>query len=227
MDVVCYYADLGRPYGPLIERMVQSAKQAMPGCRTVLLTPFAPYAITSLFDVWVELGHPADTTNLCLERARAMVSWAVVMERRAIFCDPDIEFLKPPPFDGSFDVGLLWRRTKADQPVNTGVILAEPGQEAFWKHYGNVAVHLPSTVHGWFCDQLAFALLTGVCRNTDDRLDIDGSRVWLMDAKRHCYKPGTVTDEAWAIHYKGATKGDGWERIFAKSGDGKSLPASA
>lgn len=215
LDVVCYYADLGRPYGPLIERMTSSARRVMPDARLVLLTPNAPEKIRAMFDLTCQLPAKADETNLCLERVRAVVSWQMVTQRPAIHCDPDLEWRKTPEFMTSYDVRLLWRRHKPDQPVNTGMIFAGPNCPRFWAHYGSIVVNLPPEIHSWWCDQMGFALLTGVCHRPDDEIWLDDAFVRLLDAKRFCPAADEATDEAWALHYKGALKeGDYWRRVY-------------
>jgi len=226
LDVVCYYADFGRPYLPLIERMCASVREVMPDARLVLLTPTPKDELSAPFDTTAPLDIETTHANLCRERARAVCSWAMSAERPAVFVDPDVEFVKAPDL-GRYDVGLLWRTNKPDQPVNTGLIVAQPGQRDFWWRYGSVAVNLPKVVHYWWCDQLAFALLTGVCHQAGETLLIEGARVRLLDAASTCAPPDEATPEAWAHHYKGKLKGPGWENVFIKSGDGKSSPGSA
>lgn len=217
LDVVCYYADLGRPYGPLIERMTASARRVMPDARLVLLTPNAPDDIRAMFDLTCELPSKADETNLCLERVRAIVSWQMVTQRPAIHCDPDLEWQNDPSafFECGWHVGLLWRRHKPDQPVNTGMILTMPGAPRFWQHYGSVVVNLPPEIHSWWCDQMGFALLTGVCHVAMDVLAVDDALVRLLDAKRFCPAADEAIGDEWALHYKGALKeGDYWRRVY-------------
>lgn len=224
VDIVCFYVDLGRPYAPLLQRMAASAHAKIPDARVVLFTDQTT-PDPGGFDQVIRYPKVVTRDNLCLERVRLIVSWMLGAQRPTIFVDPDIEFTGPVPLDGSFDVGLLWRK-KADQPVNTGAILALPGHDAFWKHYGTIAVNLPQQVHGWWCDQLAFALLTGVCHKPDDRIEVDGARVWLMDAYANCSEPESAKSGHWALHYKGQRKGPGWESIF-KSDAGNLSPDSA
>lgn len=231
LDLVCFYCDLGRPYMPLIDRMVSSGRRAMPGVRAVLLTRTPSPELAAPFDLTIDLGPRSleeMAGTLCYDRARATASWMAQTGRPAVLADPDVEFRAAPP-DLDADVGLLWRRNKRDQPVNTGVILAKPGHREFWQHYVRIVANLPKSVRYWWCDQLGFALLTGIMRSPGDLLTIDGARVQLLDALDHCATPETATPNAWAIHYKGARKGDGWEKVFpnrARSGDGKSSPVS-
>jgi hypothetical protein len=235
LDLVCYYADLGRPYLPLIERMTQSAKAVMPEARTVLLTPNAGPEYQALFDETRLVGGPPDHKTLCLSRSQAMWSWALQTDRNAVFVDPDIAFQRPIDFfdRGLADIGLLWRKGKPDQPINTGLVLTRPGLEAFWKRYANVVSNLPEAVHYWWCDQLGFALLTGVCHDAGMFIDIGdgvtGDRLagaYLLDMAHYCPKSDQPHPGAWAIHFKGDRKGPGWEQVFKKSGAGRSSPAS-
>ena len=214
IDIVLFYADLGRPYFELIQRMTESAKRVIGNeCRTILLTPTPDRALCRLFDETHHSTLPATDKTICLERARAMAGWAQQTNRNTAFVDPDIEFRAAPPFRNLFDIALLWRK-KMDQPINTGVILTRPGQQSFWDHYGQIVANLPGGLHAWYGDQLAFSLLTGVCRHADDHVLIDGSRVWLMKANDHCYRPDMVTEKAWAVHYKGESKGAEWAKHY-------------
>jgi hypothetical protein len=206
-DIVLYYADFGRPYLPLIERMTRSARKVMPNARVVLLTPTPSKALGKLFDVTCPIDVETTLDNLCRERARAMVSWMLATGENTIFVDPDIEFREAPQF-GRFDVGLMWRKKKPDQPVNTGLILARPGFEQFWRRYGHIAVNLPPDIHHWWCDQLAFALLTGVCHQPGETLLIEEARVKLLDMATLCPRSDQATPESWALHFKGGLKGE-------------------
>lgn len=212
LDIVCFYADLGRPYLPLIKRMTESAKDVMPHGRTVLLTPTPSDELSRLFDVVVTLRIPVDVKTLCFDRARAMVAYQQMSVAKTIFCDPDIEFIRPVPF-GKFDVGLLWRAIKADQPVNTGLIIARPGCPEFWNRYGKIVNALPKEVRGWWCDQLGFAILLGAEHQAWDALKIMDARVQLIDWRVGCATPEKASDEAWAYHYKGARKG-AWAKTY-------------
>jgi hypothetical protein len=211
--IVCYYADLGRPYGPLIERMTGSARAVMPDAHLMLLTPTPDTPMRAHFHDVCPVPKQATFQNLCLQRAVAISSWAGQYPGPTIFVDPDLEFLQPVKIDSTYDVGLLWRE-KPDQPVNTGLIVSQNQRTAFWKHYGKIACNLPRAIHHWWADQLAFGLLTGVCHKPGDRLIIDDARVRLL-AEDNCppadkrHSPWT-----WAVHHKGRRKGPGWEHIF-------------
>lgn len=214
--IVCYYADVGRPYLPLLEQMTVSVKQVIPNAETVLLTPTPDCGAGKFFDhVQAITDRPTTDLNLCQERAIAMTSFMLHKHNcNTVFVDPDLVFLQEPQF-GKFDVGLMWREKKPDQPINTGMILAKPGAEDFWKHYGEVIINLPPAVHHWWCDQLGFALLTGVCHKAGETILVDDARVKLLDLPTYCpiSDEGTV-NLAWAIHLKGRRKGPGWEEIY-------------
>jgi len=212
LDIVCFYADLGRPYLPLLERMTDSAKRTMPHGRTVLLTPTPSKQLSDLFDVVIDLKIAVNERTLCFARARAMVAYQALSVAKTVYVDPDIEFLAPVPF-GKLDVGLMWRQSKADQPVNTGLILARPGCPEFWAKYGNIIAALPKEVHGWWCDQLGFAILLGALHSPWDKFQCLDARVQLIDWRVGCATPEKAADEAWALHYKGARKGE-WARRF-------------
>jgi len=230
IDVVCYYADLGRPYQPLIERMCASARQNLPGARLLMLTPTPRAFMYPLFDMVLPLPQPADDTNLCLERARSSCSWGLVTERPFLLADPDIVFLRPPRIEDGADIQLLCRPGKPDQPINSGVVYSKPGQADFWKRYGNIAINLPWRTHGWFCDQLAYNLMVGVYHVAGDTVQLGPSCVKLVNAYDHCERPERVTERAWAHHLKGSTKGQEFAKFYQvrpKSGDGRPSAAYA
>ena len=72
LDIVCFYAELGRPYLPLIERMTKSAKRVMPYARTVVITPTPSAELCNLFDNWLDISKEITTTDqtVCYDRAR-------------------------------------------------------------------------------------------------------------------------------------------------------------
>lgn len=218
IDVVCYYADFGKPYQPLLERMAASAKRHIE-CRTVILTPTPQPWMKVAFDA-VEVpqstSYPRVTRdNLCQQRAEAMMSWAALAKRQAYFVDPDLEFRATPQIPEA-DVCLLWRPKKLAMPYNTGFIAAKPGCADFWMAYGNTVVNLPTRIHGWWCDQLGFSILLGNQRQAGESLVCHGAHVYLLNSADHCDVPKAVTESAWGIHYKGKLKGPGWGDIYAQ-----------
>lgn len=214
LDFVCFYADLGNPYFQLIERMTNSVKAVMPEARTVLLTPTPSKALSDLFGKTVDLSSEMHTTKetVCYDRARATVSWQGVTQNNTVYTDPDILFRRRVPFTEEFDVGLLWRKRKPDQPINTGIVLTKPGCPAFWARYGAIVANLPASLRGWWCDQLAFSVLTGVCHETGDVLNLYDARVKLFDWLKACAPPEKEIDDPWALHMKGQRK---WEDMKA------------
>lgn len=218
LDIVAFYTDLGRDYEPLFRSMTETAKEHMPGCRTVLLSPKPPDNIAKLFDFPATIADCAATIeNLCLQRGRVHVSWMATTERPALLVDPDIVFRSGAPIDRPCDVGLCWRN-KPDQPINSGMVFARPGHSDFWRHYGSVVVNTPKKLWGWWCDQMGFSLMTGVCHKAGDTLLLDNARVALWEAIDNCGTAELVTEKAWAIHNKGRRKGPGWEDVFIDGG---------
>lgn len=209
LDVLCFYADLGRPYLPLMQTMTASAKRVMPYARTVLVTPTPDPALSRMFDKTVDVSAHMKTTEktVCFDRATVTVSWQGQTENRTIFADPDIEFNREVEFDGSFDVGLLWRQRYPAQPINTGIVLAEPGSKAFWGHYGAIVANLPPALRSWWCDQLGFNVLMGTLHKAGDTIQAYDARVKLFDMHSHCTSREKVTtDNPWAWHDKGKRK---------------------
>src|ERR1700690_368780 len=120
-DIVCFYADLGRDYEPLLTKMVASAKRTMPNAQIICTTPTPNGKIGKGWHHVVPLPDQVTFENICIERARMTVSWMIRAQRPVIFTDPDIEFINPVKWDGLTDVNLLWRTNKPDQPVNEGL----------------------------------------------------------------------------------------------------------
>lgn len=212
LDIVVFYADLGRPYLSLIEAMTQSAKRAMPYARTVLLTSTPSEEVASHFDKMIDMSKHVTTTEktVCIDRARSTVSWQAITKNRTIYADPDIEFHREVEFDGSFDVGLLWRPRKPDQPINTGIVLAEPGHLEFWRRYGAIAQNLPAPLHSWWCDQLAYNVMLGTMHKPGDVVQAYDAKVKLFLMSDHCTpREKATTDNPWAWHDKGQRKWNG------------------
>ena len=221
IDVVCYYADLGRPYRALMEQMCASAKQHI-DCRTVIMTPTPTDWMAGVFDTVAphhSQSYPQVTPeNLCQQRAEAMMSWGAFCNRPTFFVDPDLVFRSAVVLP-ECDIALLWRHDKLAMPVNTGFIAASPfdGQRDFWSVYGNTVVNLPTRLHGWWCDQLGFSCMLGNQHNAGEHVKVLGADVALLDARDHCDVPEHATEKAWAIHYKGNRKGKGWGDIYAST----------
>lgn len=212
LDLAVYYADLGRPYLPLIETCTASAKKTMPYIRTICLTPTPSPELAALFDKTIDLSSNMKTTEktVCYDRATTTVSWQAQTQNRTIYADPDIEFHREVEFDDSFDVGLLWRPRKPDQPINTGIVLAEPGGNIFWAHYGAVVANLPLPLRSWWCDQLAYNVLLGTLHKAGDTVQAYDARVKLFLMSEHCTpREKATTDNPWAWHDKGKRKWGG------------------
>lgn len=213
--IVCYYADIGNPYLPLMERMTASAKAVMPDAVTLLLTPTPTTECAKFFDEMIPIDKPFKREELCKNRAKSTTSW--MMQNPVpptIFADPDIVFKRPIEFTNGYDVGLMWRDDRPDQPVNTGIVVAQNYRPRFWKHYIEIAMNLPEPLHHWYADQLSYSLLTGVCRKPGDLFMVDDARVQLLDMATHCPTPDLDVPSAWAVHHKGRRKGAGWEKVF-------------
>lgn len=209
IDICCFYADLGYPYLSHMETMTKSAKVAMPNARTVLLTPTPSIELRQLFDKTIDISVAMKTTQetICYDRARATVSWAANTKNSTIYSDPDIEFNREIEFDGSFEVGLLWRPRKPDQPINTGLVLSEAGCKEFWGRYGAIIANLPSSLHGWWCDQIGFNIMLGTLHKAGDVVQAHDARVKLFPMNEYCApREKTTTDNPWAWHNKGRRK---------------------
>jgi len=211
-DIVVFYADLGRPYLPLIDRMVRSAKEVMPESRLVLLTPTPDKELISRFDLPLQTSTQSTVETVCYDKACAIISWQMKSDRPCIFADPDLEFVRPVEFPDE-DVALIWRR-KSAQPVNAGMILARPGCPTFWNKYGVTVGTLPVVLRPWWIDQLAFSVMIGARSQPGEVVNVHDARVRLLP-ETCCAPPERANEDTWALHYKGHRKGEGWGRYFA------------
>lgn len=230
VDVVCYYADFGLPYREHVIRHARSIKKVMPEARSILLTPNA-VDLSPYFNHVIVTEAQANWDTLMADRTIAHIRWAVGTDRRTIFTDCDLELLKPPEFDGSFDVGLLWRgRDRTDMPVCASMILMEPNLQEFNRLWAEIAINIPAPIKQWWADQISLSLITGVTHRKGSTLLIEDARVKLLDYSLCADKQDKVTEETWAIHRKGAEKGkwflDLMQGQFTPDG-GTSSPASA
>lgn len=215
-QVVCYYADIGRPYLPLIQDMNRTCKAVMPGVERVLLTPTPSAELAKAgFTTIVELKVDVTEKTICYEKVRAIITWQRQATAPIAFVDPDLLFQRPIQIPDDADVGLLWRK-KICEPINTGMILAKPGNHEFWQHYGNATATLPRQLYGWFCDQLAFSVMFGSMHQPGDIVEFKGAKVKFIPVEEACAQPELCTPETWAIHYKGLRKGgDEWTKYFS------------
>lgn len=218
LDIVCYYAECGRPYAALLERMTASAKRVMPECRTVLLTPTPNCDGPQYFDLVVDMPmvKKADENGvapLSLERCRANVSWLTSTDRPTICCDPDVEFINRPVIREEVDIGLVWR-DRPDQHVTAALFYSKPGQRYFWQRYGQIVFAMPKEIRSWWADQMAFQLMVGAYNRPNSSLYCDGSLVWFYEPRHSCALPDEADHGVWAIHYKGSRKGAGWDKWF-------------
>lgn len=207
IDLVLYYADLGRPYIQLIARTCATAREVMPYARLVLLTPTPRSKFLPHFDKIVDLSPDMETTDktVCYDKVRAMVSWQSLSKRNTLFIDPDLEFKRPFTF-GNWDVGLMWRKKKPDQPINTGMVAAKPGAKEFWRKYGSIVANLPEGLRAWWCDQLGFSCLLGSQHHAGKTFGYYDAIVHLFDMHEICTSPELETENTVAFHYKGQTK---------------------
>lgn len=207
VDVVCYYADFGRPYREHVIKHARSVKRVMPEARSILITPNAT-DLSPYFNHVLVTEQPAKRETLMADRTISHIRWAAGTDRRTIFCDCDLELLNPPEFDGSFDVGLLWRgRSRADMPVCASMILMEPGLAEFCQLWAEVVINLPAPVKAWWCDQISLSLMTGIQHKRGDLLLVEDARVKLLDYELVADREKKITETSWAIHRKGVQKG--------------------
>lgn len=229
VDVVCYYADFGLPYREHVIRHARSIKRVMPEARSILLTPNA-VDLSPYFNHVIVTETPAKWETLMADRTLAHIRWAIGTERRTIFCDCDLEILKPPQFDG-FDVGVLWRgRDRTDMPICASMVLMEPNLMEFNRLWAEIVVNIAEPVKQWWCDQISLSLITGVTHKKGDLLLIEDARVKLLDYALCADREEKVTEETWALHRKGSEKGKWFVDLMRGKighGAGMSLQGSA
>lgn len=225
MEIVCFYADIGRPYLPLIQRMTQTAKAVMPDCTLTLLTPTPTMELISCFDRHVYLTDiAAEWETLCFSKSRAIVTWQEQLTEPCVFVDPDIEFKHPLQFpDG--DVGLLWRKSNAN-PINIGMIFARPGVPEFWSRYGAIVASLPRSLRSWWCDQMGFRAMLGSLHYAGEVVQAYDAQVEFMPWEKVCCAPEYATAETWSLHYKGPRKGEEFKDYFQSREPGKKSPCA-
>lgn len=216
-NLVLFYADLGRPYLPLIRNTVESAKRVMPDCKITLLTPTPSAELCGLFDEYVYIKMDTTWKTVCYDKARTIMTWQGQLKEPCIFIDPDLEFRQPVEMPDE-DVGLLWR-DKSANPVNAGMIFARPGSPIFWKKYGNTVASLPNSLRSWWCDQLGFSVLLGCLHKEGDVVQAYDARVKLLADSDICCQPEKATTQTKCLHFKGIRKGMEWAPYFAPPAD--------
>lgn len=202
--------------------MTQSARAVMKGSRLILVSPNPPPEISRLFDVVHKIDIPATWERLCVHKANVISAWQRSTENDTIFVDPDVEFKREPEFGDDCDVAVSWRTTRADQPVNLGLLYARPNCHLFWKNYGVIAAYIPPQLHSWWCDQLAMSILLGVDHEEWQPFRVYNARVKAIPFSLMCSPPEKARADAWTIHLKGRRKGEAWDRYYAKNAGGHS-----
>ncbi len=113
-------------------------------------------------------------------------------------------------------MGLLWCKTKLAYPINSGMIFARPGSSEFWQNYANIVASLPSALHSWWADQLAFAVMLGSRHQGGDVLHAYDARIKLLPVEDWCAAPERASESCPAIHFKGIRKGENFTPWFSK-----------
>jgi hypothetical protein len=223
MNIVCFYTEIGRPYLPFIQRMTESAKRVMPESKTILLTPTPSKELNACFDEVLQLKIDSSWKTICFDKSRAILTWQLQSKEPTVYLDPDIEFRFPLEFPEE-DVGLLWCKTKLAYPINSGMIFARPGSHDFWQKYANIVASLPSALHSWWADQLAFAVMLGSLHQDNEVISAHGASIKLLPVESWCAAPERANLECPALHYKGIRKGENFAPWFAKR-LGEGVPA--
>lgn len=126
-----------------------------------------------------------------------------------IFCDQDVIFNRVPEF-GDWDLGLLFREDpRAHIRFNGGFVYSRKGGGAFWQHYSRFLSNLPPILHGWYGQQIVFAMMLGADRKTGDRIEAFGASVECLDYYRHAPAPKVPPVRkapTVALHFKGEKK---------------------
>ncbi len=221
LDILCFYAEMGNGenYIRHFERMTASARATMPDARLLLMSPepFPRDEIAHCFDKIIRYPDTPTVDDLIYHKGRGFLTAALSTKNTTVFVDPDVEFKAPVLIDDSFDIGLTWRKERADQPALASLLITKPNQLTFWLKFGAVLEALPKKNRRWYCEQIALALMTGVCHKPDARLTIAESRVWLMDALECCAISDEDAPNARAVHYKGRRKGPEFDAMFPRS----------
>jgi len=188
--IACFYAGFGKgDVRRTAELTAKSAKQAMPDTELVLITDrFTPPV--NGWDTTVRFNHDVDWDHLMLAKAQFVAQYAIQENCNIIFVDPDVYFNTDcrELFDSDWDVAFPFRRTAAHKCYNGALFFTKPSGQKFWEAYYDLAVRACPELHGWWVEQLTWAVMMGVDHDPEDELIVYGTKVKLLPHQYICPK---------------------------------------
>lgn len=202
------FVDLGDPfYRAATHEMVKSARRVMPGVKITQIsdkkTPAHPL-VDDLFSADIEVTKD----DICAFKGHFMAEFAMHCPGQLVLCDVDLIWNRNPFPLECFGVGLMARSGFPSMPYNFGIVLSDAGwrgTQTWWKEYQAVVDDLHKYGVGWYCDQLAAAIVDGKLRaypvsdHWHENLDMDK---WAAAPD----KLPTAPMDSYATHFKGPRK---------------------
>lgn len=210
LDLVFMHADIGFPaYRPLAETMIESAK-AIFECRPIQIADLNSEPIRGTERL---IRSDINAQNMMIKRPEILAATVhSKAQSNVIACDADIVWLRDPHelFNGTFDLGLIWRAQAPAMPYLGCLLLIRQQSEAavqFLSDWVWTISGMPAELKSWWGDQLALASMLGrqdpnttiVSRGCRIKLFDAGDIVGTMHTKEH-----TVANRVYCKHYKGA-----------------------
>jgi len=150
--------------------------------------------------------------NLMLKRIEGLKNHMREAEGDLVYSDCDMRWLKSPEplFDGSFDVGVMWRTGNPPMPYLACMVLLSRASEAavhFVTEWWFTIATMPKEMQGWWGDQVALASMLGR-QKPNTMVDFEGCRVRIFDSGPiiHNTAGNTAPEGVYAIHHKGQLK---------------------
>jgi len=220
----------GTDYHALLARTVAVARRHADARITVLTDRHTKFDPSLGIDELVR--DDVNTAQLMYERMRLQRAYiARVGGANVIFLDTDVLINRDPSdlFDGSFDIGLLWRTDFPDSPFLGGAILAcanaaalrfyDLALEAYHEleSFPAVQVRHPDGIRRWWGDQYALAAVVDwgrFARRTSDRIQVEGTTIRFLAEREYCRVPSSKAPadlidlrRPYLLHFKGNRKG--------------------
>ena len=207
------YADW---YQAAASMMLESAKYAFKGhdVRFIQLTDEASKVVDGV-NIRFTPTSKCEREELMQFRGHCTAEWSLYTDRPTVFCDVDLLWNNDgitQLFDGP-DIILFARGNNAFQPFNGGLIVTQPGQKQFWETYRSMMNVLPNDCKGWWGDQIALGVMTGLPQPGQNGINRFGSSIAFMPIDLVAPSPKTQPSallNTTAVHWKGGNKRKKW-----------------
>jgi hypothetical protein len=213
-------------YQAAADMMLASAKLAFKNhdVRYVQMTDEASKVVDGI-DIRFTPTPKCEREELAQYRGHCTAEWALYTDRPSILCDVDLLWNNGSitqliePSDKMPDIVLFSRPNNSFQPFNGGLILTQPGQKQFWETYRGMMRVLPNDCKGWWGDQIALGMMTGVPQPSQNAVKSFGSSVAFLPidlvAPSPKTQPSALLNTA-AVHWKGGGKRKPWMPDYFK-----------